>query len=398
MLRHARRWPRTPRAPALRAPYRGPDARMRRRWPAPDSAPPCCRHRLRCRTPAAPDRPRVPGHRQGFRCARRKARCPAGRARGHAGHLRTRASNRLHRHAAHAPMRRHRPARRVGRRKAVEAARARCGASLRAWWWASLRQRTGRWRADAWRQAMADPPRAAARGGQRNRLPRTALNSCLCPLLLGLEFLDPAIAPFFELQRQLFAARAYDSTTGEHMHVIGHDVIKQTLIVSDDDHGALRRAQAVHAVGHDTQGIDVEPGVGFVEHRELGLEQRHLEHFIALFLAARKAFVHRAIQELFAHADGLHFFLDALEKIHRVEFIEALMAAHGVDRGTQEVGVGDAWNLDRILESQENAGPGALFDGHLEQILTQPLDRTAVDTIVFTACQYLGQRALAGAV
>jgi Fe-S cluster assembly ATP-binding protein len=36
----------------------------------------------------------------------------------------------------------------------------------------------------------------------------------------------------------------------------------------DDHEGTLRRAQPVDAVGHDLQRVDVEPGIGFVEHRK----------------------------------------------------------------------------------------------------------------------------------
>ena len=77
----------------------------------------------------------------------------------------------------------------------------------------------------------------------------------------------------------------------EHVHVVGHDVVEQPLVVGDDDDRALRAAHGVDAVGDELQRVDVEPGVGLVEDRELRLEQRHLEDLVALLLAAREPFV-----------------------------------------------------------------------------------------------------------
>ena len=69
----------------------------------------------------------------------------------------------------------------------------------------------------------------------------------------------------------------------------------------DDDEGALRRAQPVDAFGDDLQRIDVEAGIGLVEHREPRLEQRHLQNLVALLLAAGKADIDGAAQ---------HFLID----------------------------------------------------------------------------------------
>ena len=61
--------------------------------------------------------------------------------------------------------------------------------------------------------------------------------------------------------------------------------------------------------------------------------------------------------------------LDELHEVHRVELVEALLLALGVERGLQEVGVVDAGNLDRVLERHEHAVAGALVGIHVEQVL-----------------------------
>jgi hypothetical protein len=78
------------------------------------------------------------------------------------------------------------------------------------------------------------------------------------------------------------------------VYLIRHDVIEQTLVVGDQHHGALRVAQAVHAHRDDLERIDVEPGVRFIENRELRLEHEHLQDLVALLLAAGKPFIHTA--------------------------------------------------------------------------------------------------------
>ena len=59
----------------------------------------------------------------------------------------------------------------------------------------------------------------------------------------------------------------HDAAGRQHMHDVGNDVVEQALIMGDHDHGALRRAQLVDAVGDHLEGVDVEAGVGLVEHR-----------------------------------------------------------------------------------------------------------------------------------
>ena len=67
--------------------------------------------------------------------------------------------------------------------------------------------------------------------------------------------------------------------------------------------------------------------------------------------------------------DQLHLLAHQLQELDGVELGQAEVLALGVERRLQEVGVGDAGDLDRILEGQEHALAGALLGRHLEQVL-----------------------------
>src|SRR5690606_23070467 len=88
---------------------------------------------------------------------------------------------------------------------------------------------------------------------------------------------DAGIALALEVEREILVARLDDLPAIEHVHAVGHDVLEQALVVGDDEEGAVGRAQRVDAVGDDLQRVDVEAGIGLVEHAELRLEQLHLK-------------------------------------------------------------------------------------------------------------------------
>src|SRR5206468_11962885 len=73
-------------------------------------------------------------------------------------------------------------------------------------------------------------------------------------LFFGLSF-DPAVALLLQLECQLLAARLDDAAVVEHVHLVGHDVVEQPLVVRDDQDGPILAPQRVDAVGHGKQGI-----------------------------------------------------------------------------------------------------------------------------------------------
>src|SRR5947207_2171850 len=103
------------------------------------------------------------------------------------------------------------------------------------------------------------------------------------------------------------------------MNEIWNEIAEQTLVMSDDQHRVLLATKRIHALGDDAQGIDVESGIGLVEDGQLRIEYGHLEDLVALFLAAREAFIHRSVHERFIELDELHLFACQLEELHGIE-------------------------------------------------------------------------------
>src|SRR6266446_5586099 len=147
--------------------------------------------------------------------------------------------------------------------------------------------------------AFAAAKTSASRSSATVFIARTStFMSCLDRL--GLEL---GISACFEIERELLAPGLHDPALGEDVHHVGHDVIEKALVVGDDDHGALGRAEAVDAVGDGPQRIDVEPRIGLIEHREPRLDHRHLQDLVALLLAAREPDVDGAAQHVLVDAE-----------------------------------------------------------------------------------------------
>ncbi len=96
----------------------------------------------------------------------------------------------------------------------------------------------------------------------------------------------PGIAVCFEFLRKCRITTFDDAAVGQHVHEVGPDVTQHPLLTRAHEGTPFGRAQAAHAFGNLLQRVDVEPGVGFVEDREAWLQHRHLEHLVALLLAA----------------------------------------------------------------------------------------------------------------
>src|SRR5262249_26848645 len=150
----------------------------------------------------------------------------------------------------------------------------------------SSTRRCGSPRVSNWRNA---PSRNAATAPLPGRLPRAvakaALSACSAGVFMARTSAFMAsgrlagklrIAFGFKLQRKFLAARFDNPALGHHVHHVGHDKIKQALIVRDDHHRALRRTKTVDALGNGLECVDVETGIGLVEHREPWLQNRHL--------------------------------------------------------------------------------------------------------------------------
>ena len=132
---------------------------------------------------------------------------------------------------------------------------------------------------------------------------------------------------------------------------------------------ALGRAQPVDAVGDDLERVDVEAGIGLVEHAEPRLEQRHLQDLVALLLAAGEADIDAAAQHVLVDAELAGGLAHALHEFRRRQLRLAALLALRVERRAQERHGGDAGNFDRILEGEEQPLGGALVGLHREHVL-----------------------------
>ena len=154
----------------------------------------------------------------------------------------------------------------------------------------------------------------------------------------------------------------------------------------------------VDALGHRLESVDIESGVGLVEHAELGLEHRHLEDLVALLLASGEAFIDGTIEELLVQLDHLGLLLQELEEVDGSHLLFATLGADGVQRRAKEVAVVDARDLDRVLEGEEDALAGTLFRLVVEEVLSLKQDLAAGDLVAVASREDVGERALAGAV
>ena len=145
------------------------------------------------------------------------------------------------------------------------------------------------------------------------------------------------------------------------MYDVRLQVVEQALVVGDDDGARLWGAQLVEAFCHDAQGVHVEAAVRLVEDGELRFEHRHLEYLVALLLAAREALVHAAVCQLAVQLHDGTLLPHELEEVASRHGVEALILALGVEGSTHEVDHRHAWNLDRLLEAEEDALVGTFL-------------------------------------
>ena len=189
-----------------------------------------------------------------------------------------------------------------------------------------------------------------------------------------------------------------DATLVEHVDHVGNDVVEEPLVVGDDQEGVVGAAHPVDAGGDDAQGVHVEAGVGLVEDGQARFEHRHLENLVAFLFPAREADVDAASRKAAVHFHIGHLLAHQLEEGRGADRFEAPLLPLGVDGGFHEVGVAHAGNLHGILESQEDAGPGAFLGREGEQVAAVIGDGAFGHFKGFTAGQDGRQRALARAV
>src|ERR1041385_1467005 len=137
----------------------------------------------------------------------------------------------------------------------------------------------------------------------------------------------------------------------------------------NNDRGILFFSEFVHTVRDNSECVNVQTGIGFIQNGKIRFLHRHLENFIPLFLATGKTFVHRTIQETLVHVDKFHPILDESEKINGIQLLKSAMLFDCIEARLQKVSVRNAGDFDRILEGKKYSLTGPFFRSHIEEVL-----------------------------
>ena len=138
------------------------------------------------------------------------------------------------------------------------------------------------------------------------------------------------------------------------MHKVGCDLVEETLIVGDQQSGIVCRGQLINTTSNDPQRIDIQSGVGFIKDRHHGVEERHLQDFIALLLATGEAFIHAALEKGRVHLHHIEALAHVILKIEGVELLQPLLLTPCVAGNAQKLQIANTRNLNGILETKKN--------------------------------------------
>ena len=121
-------------------------------------------------------------------------------------------------------------------------------------------------------------------------------------------------------------------------------------------------AHLFDAAAHDAERVDVETGVGLVEHGDVGREQCHLQDLVALLLAAREALVEVPLGEAHVHAEALGPVEERHAHLEDREVVDAPAGGHGLAQEVEDRDAGDGLG---VLEAEEQAPGRALVGGQV---------------------------------
>src|SRR6185437_6313513 len=180
---------------------------------------------------------------------------------------------------------------------------------------------------------------------------------------------DPVIATHLEIEGKLFSAGLDDTAGFHHVHVIRHDIIEQPLVMCHQYDCIILASKVVHTTCNDPERIDIKTGIGLIKDCQSRFKQCHLQYFVSFLLSARKTFIDTAIKKIRVHFEQFHFLTYKILKLQRIQFLPSALRLYGIVCKAQEMTVGDAGYLDRILKSQKYAGTCTLLWLKIKQII-----------------------------
>jgi len=171
--------------------------------------------------------------------------------------------------------------------------------------------------------------------------------------------------------------------------------------VGDDQGAHVGPDQSADAAGDRLQGVDVETGVGLVEHREAGMEKRQLKYLDPLLLPSREAVVQIAAEQLARHLQLLGRRRQLLAELWNrdgIVFTAGARLAQRVHRRAQEARHRHARDRVGVLEGEEEPLLGALVGTEPEQAGAVQEHVAGADPVGGMPHQRVCERGLARAV
>jgi Fe-S cluster assembly protein SufD len=98
-------------------------------------------------------------------------------------------------------------------------------------------------------------------------------------------FIDPVITSFFQFQSQFRTGSLHNASFVKHMNNIRFDIIQQALVVSNNDTTGLRSFQFIDSFGHNTQSVNIQTRVCFIQNTQFRFQHGHLENLVTFLLS-----------------------------------------------------------------------------------------------------------------
>jgi hypothetical protein len=115
------------------------------------------------------------------------------------------------------------------------------------------------------------------------------------------------------------AAGLGDAALVQPQHGVGRQRFDQLQVVRHHEEGRALRAQALHQLHDGAHAVDVHAGVDLVQHRQPRPQQRELQQFVALALAAGEAVVDRPGQHRLGQAQARRCGTGVAQEVEGVE-------------------------------------------------------------------------------
>ena len=147
----------------------------------------------------------------------------------------------------------------------------------------------------------------------------------------------------------------HDFSVFHHENPIRRKDSRQGEVVSDDQEGAVGRAERSEQVRHHAERVDVETGIHFVQNDEFRIQKPHLKKLHPALFPTGKPDVEFAVEKRIRNPEQSRFFEKKAFRHERREGFRARVFALnlGVDYGTEVFGKFHPADFGNVLERKE---------------------------------------------